>query len=65
MPKHNYKFQTSLLLSEKDLQISDKNIHMNDLKAQIIDHMDAASLSQVWVPTDFIHLGGRAAVDKA
>ena len=38
---------------------------MNDLKTQIMAHIDAANPSQVWVPTDFAHLGGRDAVDKA
>ncbi|CAB3689453.1 Uncharacterised protein [Achromobacter denitrificans] len=38
---------------------------MNNVKSQIIDHMNAATLNEVWVPTDFAHLGGRAAVDKA
>lgn len=38
---------------------------MNNVKSQIIDHMNAATRSEVWVPTDFAHLGGRAAVDKA
>lgn len=38
---------------------------MNDLKTQILAHIDAAAPSQVWGPTDFSHLGGRDAVDKA
>lgn len=38
---------------------------MNDLKTQILAHMDTAAPDQVWVPTDFAHLGGRDAVDKA
>lgn len=38
---------------------------MNDLKTQILAHMDTATPGQVWVPTDFAHLGGRDAVDKA
>lgn len=38
---------------------------MNDLKTQILDHMDAGTLGQVWSPADFAHLGGRDAVDKA
>jgi Family of unknown function (DUF6088) len=38
---------------------------MSDLKASIIDLIDAANLGQVWVPTDFAHLGNRDAIDKA
>ncbi|MFC4275818.1 DUF6088 family protein [Achromobacter aloeverae] len=38
---------------------------MTVLKSQILAHMDTASPGQVWVPTDFVHLGGRDAVDKA
>jgi hypothetical protein len=38
---------------------------MNDLKTQILAHIDAAAPSQVWTPTDFSHLGSRDAVDKA
>ncbi|MCZ8391585.1 DUF6088 family protein [Achromobacter xylosoxidans] len=38
---------------------------MNDLKTQIVAHMDATDPGLVWVPTDFAHLGGRDAVDKA
>lgn len=38
---------------------------MNDLKTQILAHMDTAAPGQVWAPTDFAHLGGRDAVDKA
>lgn len=38
---------------------------MNDLKTQIIHHMDSIGFSRVWVPTDFSHLGSRDAVDKA
>ena len=38
---------------------------MNDLKTQILAHMDRATPGQVWAPTDFAHLGGRDAVDKA
>jgi hypothetical protein len=38
---------------------------MNDLKTQILAHIDAAASSQVWTPTDFSHLGSRDAVDKA
>ncbi|WP_026638917.1 DUF6088 family protein [Bordetella petrii] len=38
---------------------------MNDLKTQILAHMDTAASGQVWAPTDFAHLGGRDAVDKA
>lgn len=53
------------LWSEKNIQISDKAIPMNALKTQILAHMDAAAPVQVWVPTDFAHLGGRDAVDKA
>jgi len=38
---------------------------MNDLKTQILAHIDTAAPGQVWVPTDFAHLGSRDAVDKA
>ncbi|AXA73332.1 hypothetical protein CE205_23370 [Achromobacter insolitus] len=38
---------------------------MNDLKTQIMTHIDTANSGQVWVPTDFAQLGGRDAVDKA
>ncbi|WP_321893811.1 DUF6088 family protein [Paraburkholderia tropica] len=38
---------------------------MSDLKTLIVAHMDTARVEQVWVPTDFAHLGGRDAVDKA
>lgn len=38
---------------------------MNDLKTQIMAHIDAAAPDQVWVPADFSQLGGRDAVDKA
>ncbi|WP_233235382.1 DUF6088 family protein [Bordetella sp. LUAb4] len=38
---------------------------MNDLKAQIVAHMDTADLDHVWVPTDFASFGSRDAVDKA
>ncbi|CAP44142.1 DUF6088 family protein [Bordetella petrii] len=38
---------------------------MNDLKTQIMTHIDAAGPDQVWVPADFSQLGGRDAVDKA
>lgn len=38
---------------------------MNDLKTQIMAHIDAAGLGRVWVPADFSQLGGRDAVDKA
>lgn len=38
---------------------------MNDIKAQVMAHIDAAAPGQVWVPTDFSHLGNRDAVDKA
>lgn len=38
---------------------------MNDLKTRILAHMDTAAPGQVWAPTDFAHLGGRDAVDKA
>ncbi len=37
---------------------------MADLKARILAHI-AIAPSQVWVPTDFAHLGSRDAVDKA
>ncbi|KAA0911318.1 DUF6088 family protein [Pusillimonas sp. ANT_WB101] len=38
---------------------------MNDMKTQIKAHIDMATPSQVWVPTDFTHLGSRDSVDKA
>jgi len=38
---------------------------MNDLKTQIMAHIDAAAPDQVWVPADFSQLGNRSAVDKA
>jgi hypothetical protein len=38
---------------------------MNDLKTQIVDHMDSIGSGRVWVPADFSHLGSRDAVDKA
>lgn len=38
---------------------------MNDIKAQLMAHIDAAAPGRVWVPTDFSHLGSRDAVDKA
>lgn len=38
---------------------------MNQLKTQILSHMDSAPSGYVWVPNDFAHLGGRDAVDKA
>jgi hypothetical protein len=38
---------------------------MNGLKAQILAHIAAAALGQVWTPTDFSHLGSRSAMDKA
>ncbi|MGB6103216.1 MAG: DUF6088 family protein [Pusillimonas sp.] len=38
---------------------------MNDLKTQILAHMDASAPGKVWTPTDFSHLGSRDAVDKA
>ncbi|TAL83753.1 MAG: hypothetical protein EPN62_09895 [Candidimonas sp.] len=38
---------------------------MNDLKTQIMAHIDAAAPDQVWVPSDFSQLGSRDAVDKA
>jgi len=38
---------------------------MNDLKTQIMAHIDPAGPDQVWVPADFSQLGGRDAVDKA
>lgn len=52
-------------MSEKDIQISDKRARMNNLKTQIINHMDSIGSGRVWVPTDFSHLGSRDAVDKA
>jgi len=38
---------------------------MNDIKTQIMAYIDTAAPGQVWVPTDFAHLGSRSAVDKA
>lgn len=38
---------------------------MNDLKTQILTHIDAAASGHVWTPTDFSHVGSRDAVDKA
>ncbi len=38
---------------------------MNDLKTQIMAHIDTVTSGHVWVPTDFSHLGNRDAVDKA
>ncbi|WP_442593390.1 DUF6088 family protein [Parapusillimonas sp. JC17] len=38
---------------------------MNDIKAQLMAHIDASASGRVWVPTDFSHLGNRDAVDKA
>src|SRR5690606_26244264 len=58
-------FGRTCFLSEKKLQISDRGATMNDLKTQIMAHIDAAAPDQVWVPADFSQLGGRDAVDKA
>ena len=38
---------------------------MNPIKTQILTQIDTATPSQVWTPSDFSHLGGRDAVDKA
>ncbi|MDY0273406.1 MAG: DUF6088 family protein [Advenella sp.] len=38
---------------------------MNDLKTQIVAHMNTANSGIVWTPTDFTHFGSRDAVDKA
>ncbi|SHI27128.1 DUF6088 family protein [Pollutimonas bauzanensis] len=38
---------------------------MPDLKALITSQIDAGDPRQVWVPTDFAHLGSRDAIDKA
>ena len=38
---------------------------MNDLKIQIVSHIEASDPGRVWVPADFSHLGSRDAVDKA
>ncbi len=38
---------------------------MNDIKTQIMIHVGAGNPGQVWVPTDFAHLGNRDAIDKA
>lgn len=38
---------------------------MPDLKTQIADLIDAQGSGRVWVPTDFVHLATRDAVDKA
>lgn len=37
---------------------------MSELKSHISALIDAAVPGQVWVPTDFAHLGGRDALDK-
>jgi len=38
---------------------------MNDLKTKILAHIEGSASDNVWVPTDFSHLGSRDAVDKA
>ncbi|WP_035531806.1 DUF6088 family protein [Paraburkholderia sacchari] len=38
---------------------------MNDLKTQIVSHIEASDTGRVWVPADFSNLGSRDAVDKA
>lgn len=38
---------------------------MPDLKSQISELIDREGRDRVWVPTDFVHLSGRDAVDKA
>ncbi|SFM91570.1 DUF6088 family protein [Variovorax sp. OV329] len=38
---------------------------MPDLKTQIADLIGAQGSGRVWVPTDFVHLASRDAVDKA
>ncbi len=37
---------------------------MNNIKTQIMAHIDTAAPGQVWVPTDFIHLGSRSALSR-
>ena len=36
-----------------------------DLKEKILHRVDTPGVGKVWTPVDFLHLGPRAAVDKA
>jgi hypothetical protein len=53
-----------LPLSEICIEISDMTDMASDLKASLVQRIDARAPKAVWTPADFLDLGSRDAVDK-
>ena len=65
-PRAKFGF-TDLDFVRKTVQISDEAMkkHANSIDAAILDRIQSGPKDRVWMPTDFLDLGSRGAIDKA